>query len=110
MAAARSVSAGIVVVVEQQALGFTVWAACLHHSSKTLGRQAVADNIPIGADRLPVQETYVVAIHGRIIKEEARHHLLCNTLRSLALLSQVGPHLGRPTQLSERPILLTHSV
>ena len=50
-----------------------------HHSSKTLGRQCLI-YIPIGVDHLPVLERY----GGYMARfREARHHLFCNTLRSL---------------------------
>ena len=62
-----------IVVVEQQALGSTVWAAL----APLLGDlvQVVVD-IPIGVDCPPVLKRY-----GGCMDREARHHLLYNTLR-----------------------------
>ena len=73
----RSVSAGIV-VVEQQVLGSTMLAA-LAPPLEDSGQAVVG--IPVGVDRLPV-----LRIYGGYVtrfKEEACHHLFCNTLRSL---------------------------
>ena len=66
----RMASAGIV-VVEQQALGSTAWAA-LAPLLEDLG-QAVVD-VPIGVDRLPVLENY--GSYKARFREEARHHFV----------------------------------
>ena len=69
----ESGSTGIaMVMVEQQFLGSTVWAA-LAPLLEDLGQAMVA----IGVDRLPVLERCdsYMARFG----EEARHHLFCNS-------------------------------